>query len=169
MAISAYFPHLDAFWGRVAGQQIRNMGTIGGNIANGSPIGDMPPVLIALGADLVLRKSWEQRFIRLEDFFIAYGEQDRWEGDFVEAIRVPIPEPDSLHAVYKISKRRDEDISSVCAAFHLVLVDGVIKKARIAFGGMASNTETGNRGRTCPQGQALLTRGHDVGCRAAFS
>nr|WP_319515003.1 xanthine dehydrogenase small subunit [uncultured Cohaesibacter sp.] len=137
-AMSGYFPHLDAFWTRIAGPQIRNMGTIGGNIANGSPIGDMPPVLIALGADLVLRKSWEQRIIRLEDFFIDYGKQDRWEGDFVEAIRIPIPAPDSLHGVYKISKRRDEDISSVCAAFFLVITDGLITKARIAFGGMAA-------------------------------
>nr|WP_321461847.1 xanthine dehydrogenase small subunit [uncultured Cohaesibacter sp.] len=137
-AISGYFPHLDHFWGRIAGQQIRNVGTIGGNIANGSPIGDMPPVLIALGADLVLRKSWEQRIIRLEDFFIDYGKQDRWEGDFVEAIRIPIAPADSLNAVYKISKRRDEDISTVCVAFHMVIRDGRIARVRVAFGGMAA-------------------------------
>ena len=137
-AMNSSFPHLYSFWGRIAGQQIRNMGTIGGNIANGSPIGDMPPVLIALGADLILRKGWEQRIIRLEDFFIDYGKQDRWEGDFVEAIRIPIPGPGSLHGVYKISKRRDEDISSVCVAFFLAVEKGLIRKARVAFGGMAA-------------------------------
>ncbi|WP_119306318.1 xanthine dehydrogenase small subunit [Cohaesibacter haloalkalitolerans] len=154
-AISGYFPHLDAFWRRIAGQQIRNMGTIGGNIANGSPIGDMPPVLIALGADLVLRKSWEQRTIRLEDFFLDYGKQDRWEGDFVEAIRIPIPGPGSLHGVYKISKRRDEDISSVCVAFHLVVSGGKIVKARIAFGGMAATPKRASEAEAALKGQAF--------------
>ena len=95
-------------------------------------------MLIALGADLILRKGWEQRIIRLEDFFIDYGKQDRWEGDFVEAIRIPIPGPGSLHGVYKISKRRDEDISSVCVAFFLAVEKGLIRKARVAFGGMAA-------------------------------
>ena len=147
------FPHLDSYWSRIAGQQIRNMGTIGGNIANGSPIGDMPPVLIALGAKLIMRRGWEQRRIPLESFFIEYGKQDRQQGEFIERIRIPFPEPGSYHAAYKISKRKDEDISSVCAAFNLLVEDGVIEKARIAFGGMAAipkraeNAETSLKGK----------------------
>nr|WP_321444034.1 xanthine dehydrogenase small subunit [uncultured Cohaesibacter sp.] len=137
-AVAAHFPHLEAFWSRIAGPQIRNMGTIGGNIANGSPIGDLPPVFIALGAELVLRRGSEQRVLPLEDFFIDYGKQDRQTGDFVEAVRLPLPDASSLNAAYKISKRRDEDISTVCMGMHLRVVAGVIEEARIALGGMAA-------------------------------
>ncbi|PLW78813.1 xanthine dehydrogenase small subunit [Cohaesibacter celericrescens] len=136
-AVVEHFAHLKDFWNRIAGQQIRNMGTIGGNIANGSPIGDLPPVFIALGADVILRRGWEERRVPLEQFFIAYGKQNREQGDFVKAIRIPLMQDSSHHAAYKISKRRDEDISSVCVAFNLTVEDGVISKARIAFGGMA--------------------------------
>ena len=137
-AMLEQFPHLEDYWLRIAGQQIRNMGTIGGNIANGSPIGDMPPVLIALGAELVLRQGDQRRQMALEDFFLDYGKQDRREGDFVEAIHVPLSQRACVQAAYKISKRRDEDISSVAAAFNLTLDDGVISGARIAYGGMAA-------------------------------
>src|SRR5690606_38509133 len=71
--IESRFPQMQAFWSRIGGQQVRNMGTIGGNIANGSPIGDTPPALIALGAAITLRKGDERRFVPLEEFFIAYG------------------------------------------------------------------------------------------------
>ena len=103
----------------------------------------------------MLRKSWEQRIIRLEDFFLDYGKQDRWEGDFVEAIRIPVPGPGSLHGVYKISKRRDEDISSVCVAFHLVVRGGKIAKARIAFGGMAATPKRASEAEAALKGQAF--------------
>ncbi|SNY90066.1 xanthine dehydrogenase small subunit [Cohaesibacter sp. ES.047] len=136
-AIAEHFPHLNDFWLRIAGPQIRNMGTIGGNIANGSPIGDLPPVLIALGAELILRRGSNQRCLPLERFFIDYGQQDRAAGDFVEIIRIPTLDETSLCSAYKISKRRDEDISSVSAGFCLDVTDGVITRARIAFGGMA--------------------------------
>ena len=82
------FPHLEEYWSRIAGWQVRNAGTVGGNIANGSPIGDTPPVLIALGARVVLRKGAERRELALEDFFIDYGKQDRAPGEFVEASAV---------------------------------------------------------------------------------
>lgn len=112
-AISTHFPHLAPYWDRIAGWQVRNMGTVGGNIANGSPIGDTPPVLIALGAEITLRRGEARRVLPLETFFIDYGKQDRAAGEFVESIRVPLPVQGQIDAAYKISKRRDEDISSV--------------------------------------------------------
>ncbi len=136
--IEAHLPQLSGFWKRIGGEQVRNMGTLGGNIANGSPIGDTPPAFIALGAEITLRRGNERRVLPLEDFFIAYGKQDREPAEFLESIRVPLPGPDDLYAVHKISKRRDEDISSLCGAFRLTIRDGVIADARIAFGGMAA-------------------------------
>ena len=131
-------PALGRLIDRLGGQQVRNMGTIGGNIANGSPSGDTPPPLIALGAVLTLRSSSGSRAMPLETFFIEYGKQDRLPGEFVEKIEVPLPTNDSHFAIYKISKRRDEDISALCAAYHLTLgEDGAVQDVRIAFGGMA--------------------------------
>ncbi|MEL7211825.1 MAG: xanthine dehydrogenase small subunit [Pseudomonadota bacterium] len=132
------FPHLRDYWDRIAGWQIRNMGTIGGNIANGSPIGDTPPVLIALGAQVILRKGDARRTLPVEAFFIDYGKQDRAPGEFVEHIDIPLAQTGSLHAAYKISKRRDEDISAVAAGFNITVQDDTITDARIAFGGMAA-------------------------------
>ncbi len=124
---------------RIGGDQVRNMGTIGGNIANGSPIGDSPPPLIALGAQLTLRSAAGARRIPLEDYFIAYGKQDRKPGEFVESVFVPYPVADAKFAVYKISKRRDEDITAVLAAFYLVLDENEhVSDIRIALGGMAA-------------------------------
>ncbi|MEQ9248370.1 MAG: FAD binding domain-containing protein, partial [Nitratireductor sp.] len=123
---------------RIGGEQVRNMGTIGGNIANGSPIGDTPPPLIALGATLTLRRGSARRTIPLEDFFIDYGKQDRAPGEFVEAVHVPVPDAASRFAVWKISKRRDEDITAVLGAFDLRIADGRVEAARIAYGGMAA-------------------------------
>ena len=132
-------PALGPLFDRIGGEQVRNMGTIGGNIANGSPIGDTPPPLIALGATLTLRKGDERRTIPLEDFFIAYGKQDRQPGEFVEAVHVPVPAKGAHFAVYKITKRRDEDITSALGAFHLTLAeDGTVAAIRIAYGGMAA-------------------------------
>ncbi len=135
--ISRHFPQLEAFWHRIGGEQVRNMGTIGGNVANGSPIGDTPPVLIALGATLTLRRGDERRTLPLEEFFIEYGKQNREPGDFVEQIFLPFAGAKDLFATYKISKRRDEDISAVCGAFRVRLEDGLVQDAAIAFGGMA--------------------------------
>ena len=132
--IPAFGPLID----RIGGEQVRNMGTIGGNIANGSPIGDMPPPLIALGATLTLRKEGARRTIPLERFFLAYGRQDRQEGEFVETIEVPLPKPGAFFGVHKVTKRRDEDITAVLGAFHVEVHDGVVTSARIAYGGMAA-------------------------------
>jgi xanthine dehydrogenase small subunit len=137
--IAANFPQLGELWDRIAGEQIRNMGTIGGNIANGSPIGDTPPPFIALGAKLHLRKGEHRREIKLEDYFLAYGKQDRQRGEFVESVTVPLLPAGEKFATYKISKRRDEDISALCGAFRVFVNDaGTVGMARIAFGGMAA-------------------------------
>ncbi|MBY8917802.1 xanthine dehydrogenase small subunit [Nitratireductor sp. L1-7-SE] len=131
-------PQLGALIDRIGGEQVRNMGTIGGNIANGSPIGDTPPPLIALGTTLTLRKGSARRTIPLEDFFIDYGKQDRLPGEFVEAVHVQVPDAASRFAVWKISKRRDEDITAVLGAFDISIADGRVEAARIAYGGMAA-------------------------------
>ncbi|HTN62208.1 MAG TPA: xanthine dehydrogenase small subunit [Devosia sp.] len=137
--LTTYFPQLAELWDRIAGEQIRNMGTIGGNIANGSPIGDTPPPLIALGAKLHLRRGEHRREIKLEDYFLAYGKQDRQPGEFVESVTIPHLPTGEKFATYKISKRREEDISALCGAFRVFINDaGTVGMARIAFGGMAA-------------------------------
>ncbi len=120
---------------RYASVQVRNAATIGGNIANGSPIGDGPPALIALGATLHLRQGDARRDLPLEDFFLDYRKQDRRPGEFVEAVTIPASAP-ALRC-YKISKRFDQDISAVCGGFNVTVENGTVTAARIAFGGMA--------------------------------
>jgi xanthine dehydrogenase small subunit len=137
--LSKRIPALGPLFDRIGGEQVRNMGTIGGNVANGSPIGDTPPPLIALGAQLTLRKGKARRTIPLETFFIAYGKQDRQPGEFVEAVHVPVPAKGTKFAVYKVTKRRDEDITATLGAFYLTLAkDGTVADIRIAYGGMAA-------------------------------
>ncbi|MDX0750946.1 xanthine dehydrogenase small subunit [Sinorhizobium medicae] len=137
-AIVRHFPQLGELWDRIGGEQVRNMGTVGGNIANGSPIGDTPPALIALGASVTLRKGANRRTLPLEAFFLEYGKQDREPGEFVESVRIPFLDETHRFAVYKISKRFDEDISAVCGAFRVKLDgDGRVADVTIAFGGMA--------------------------------
>lgn len=150
--IAEHIPAALEYWLRIGGQQVRNMGTIGANIANGSPIGDTPPLLIALNARIVLRKGNERRELALEDFFIDYGKQDRQPGEFVEKVIIPI-QPGTKIAAYKISKRRDSDITAVAAGFCLTVENGTITQARVAFGGMASTP------KRAAQAEAALT-GH---------
>ena len=137
-SIAGQWPDFGEMLRRLGGRQVRNAGTIGGNIANGSPIGDTPPALIALGATLVLRKGKTQRRLPLENYFIDYGKQDRQPGEFVEAVEIPLDtDPDQLKC-YKISKRFDQDISAVCGCFSIRIDSGIVAEARIAFGGMAA-------------------------------
>jgi xanthine dehydrogenase small subunit len=133
--IAPHHPSYAAMIRRYGSLQVRNAATVGGNIANGSPIGDNPPALIALGATLHLRHGDTRRSMALESFFLDYGKQDRQPGEFVEAITIPKHAPN--FRVYKISKRFDQDISALCGAFNLTLDQGTITAARIAFGGMA--------------------------------
>jgi xanthine dehydrogenase small subunit len=134
-AVAERLPSFGELLRRYASEQVRNAATIGGNIANGSPIGDGPPALIALGATLHLRRGDEMRSMPLEDFFLEYRKQDRRPGEFVAGVSFPEFAP-SLRC-YKISKRFDQDISAVCGCFNVVVEGGVVTSARIAFGGMA--------------------------------
>ena len=134
--VSNHHPDFAEMIRRYGSTQVRNAATIGGNIANGSPIGDGPPALIALGATLHLRRGDVTRELPLEAYFVSYGRQDRTEGEFVEAVSIP-RQPDHLKC-YKISKRFDQDISAVCGCFNIGIEDGMVTSARIAFGGMAA-------------------------------
>ncbi|MCF6444137.1 xanthine dehydrogenase small subunit [Nereida sp. MMG025] len=153
--VTPFAPSFAEMLRRYGSVQVRNAATIGGNIANGSPIGDSPPALIAAGAQLVLRKGTIQRELLLEDFYIEYGKQDRAAGEFVEAIEVP---KDALARtqVYKISKRFDQDISAVCGAFDL-------EANRIAFGGMAGTP------KRAPKTEEALARGETDRAVAALA
>jgi xanthine dehydrogenase small subunit len=136
-ALAAIDPDLGELMRRFGGVQIRAAGTVGGNIANGSPIGDLAPALIALGAALELRQGERIRTLPLEDFFVAYRKQDRGPGEFVRRVVVRKPRPDEVFRCFKVSKRFDEDISAVMGAFHFRLDGRRIASARIAYGGMA--------------------------------
>jgi xanthine dehydrogenase small subunit len=142
-AIKPLHPDFAEMLRRYGSTQVRNAATVGGNIANGSPIGDSPPALIALGADLHLRKGNERRSIPLEAFFIEYGKQDRAPGEFVEAVSFP-RQPDRLKC-YKLSKRFDQDISALCGCFNVTVENGVVTTARIAFGGMAGTPKRADK------------------------
>ncbi len=134
-AVAETHPAFAELLRRFASEQVRQAATVGGNIANGSPIGDTPPALIAMGAVLHLRKGDTRREIPLEAFFLDYGKQDRAKGEFVEAVTIPASAPGL--ACYKLSKRFDQDISAVCGCFAIGVEGGKIANARIAFGGMA--------------------------------
>ncbi len=153
-ALAAVDPDLGELLRRIGSKQVRAAGTIGGNIANGSPIGDMPPALIALDAVLELASAEGSRDLALEDFFLAYGRQDRRAGEYVRAVRVPSLASNQHFRCYKISKRFDQDISAVMAAFRLTVDDMRIVEARVAFGGMAA---TPKRAKACEQALANLS------------
>ncbi len=133
--VAARHPSFGELIRRFASTQVRNAATIGGNIANGSPIGDSPPALIALGTQLHLRKGDTRRTIPLESFFLDYGKQDRAAGEFVEGITIP-KQADRLRC-YKLSKRFDQDISAVCGCLSITVEDGTVTDAKLAYGGMA--------------------------------
>lgn len=140
---------------RIGSKQVRESGTIGGNIANGSPIGDMPPLLIAMGAKITLQKATTTRTIKLEDYFIAYGKQDRQQGEFLTEITIPKLKPNEHFRAYKITKRFDQDISAVMAAFHFTLDGTKITAARIAFGGMAATPKRATKTEAALIGQDI--------------
>ena len=153
-ALAARWPALTEVWRRFASPPVRHAGTLGGNIANGSPIGDGAPVLIALDARIVLRRGPDTRTLALEDFYLDYMKNALAPGEFVERLVVP-PSPESTQLrAWKISKRFDSDISTVLMAAALRLdADGRIAAARLVFGGMAAitkraaQTEAALRGR----------------------
>jgi xanthine dehydrogenase small subunit len=154
-AICGHYPdELSEMWQRFASLPIRNAGTLGGNVANGSPIGDSMPWLIALGAHIVLYSSAGERTMPLDDFYLGYQKKDLRAGEFVKAVRVPLPQPDLKFRTYKLAKRFDQDISAVCAAFAFRLDGKTIRDARIAFGGMAATPKRAVATEAALNGQA---------------
>jgi xanthine dehydrogenase small subunit len=137
-ALVREYPQLDELARRFASPPVRNSGTLGGNVANGSPIGDSMPVLIALGTEITLRCGTHTRRLPLEAFYLDYQKKDLRPAEFLVSLHVPRAAPGHLLASYKLSKRFDQDISAVCAAFQLRREAGVIREARIAYGGMAA-------------------------------
>jgi xanthine dehydrogenase small subunit len=154
-ALAKHYPQeLSELWQRFASLPIRNAGTLGGNVANGSPIGDSAPWLIALGAQIVLQGKDGQRSMPLEAFYLDYQKKDLRPEEVVTAVRVPLPQANQQgerrFRTYKLAKRFDQDISAVCAAFCISLDGNVIREARIAFGGMAATS------RRAPRAEAAL-------------
>jgi xanthine dehydrogenase small subunit len=136
--LAKQYPELNEMWQRFASLPIRNAGTLGGNIANGSPIGDSMPGLIALGARVVVRGGEIEREMALEDLYIAYQKKDMAAHEFVVRVRVPVRAANQHFRTYKLSKRFDSDISAVCAAFCFIADGDTLHEPRIAFGGMAA-------------------------------
>jgi xanthine dehydrogenase small subunit len=137
-AIVREWPQLKELFLRFGSPPVRNSGTLCGNLANGSPIGDSMPALIVLGAQIELRRGAYTRRLPLEQFYLGYQRKDLQPGEFLTSVSVPVHSGDWLMASYKVSKRFDQDISAVCGAFALRIDAGQVADARIAFGGMAA-------------------------------
>lgn len=142
------YPDLHELIERLGSRQIRNQGTLGGNVGNASPIGDMPPVLIALGAQLVLRSAAGSRTIPVEEYYVSYKVTTQRSGEFIESIIVPRAPRGYTFRAYKISKRLEDDISAVLGVFHIKIEEGTVADVSIAFGGMA---EIPRRASACEQ------------------
>ena len=136
--LASLHPDLGLLMSRFGSMQVRVSGTVGGNIANGSPIGDLAPALIALGGKVELRQGDVSRELPLEAFFLGYGKQDRRPSEYVRALHIPRLQPHQTYRAYKVSKRFDEDISAVMGAFRFDLDGRRVARARVAFGGMAA-------------------------------
>ncbi len=152
-AIVKHYPMLAELGNRFASPPIRNAGTLCGNLANGSPIGDSMPVLIALGASVELRCGDRTRTLPLEKLYLGYQKKDLAAGEFLTAVRIPLPQPGCTVASYKIAKRYDQDISAVCGGYALTISDGMVTAARIAYGGMAAIPQRAARTETALIGQ----------------
>jgi len=165
-ALGRLHPDLGELFRRFASIQIRNAGTVGGNIANASPIGDLAPALIALGATLRLRRGAARRELPLEAFFLAYGKQDRAPGEFVEALQVPRVGEATRFACYKISRRFDQDISAVMGAFAVTLQDNRVVRARVAYGGIAATSKRAEKTEATLTGQPFEATTIERACSA---
>jgi xanthine dehydrogenase small subunit len=138
-------PVLQEFWPsfatlvrRFGSTQIRAMGTMAGNLANASPIGDGAPCLIALGAEITLANTGGERTLPLDTFFLGYRKSELAADEIIKSVSVAKPHLNQQFRTYKISKRYDQDISTVCGAFNLETNGPEITTARIAYGGMAA-------------------------------
>ena len=147
-------PSLADVWLRFASPPIRHAGTMGGNVANGSPIGDSPPVLMALDAQIELRQGERVRRMPLTDFYLDYMKNQLEPGEFVQAVAVPLSVASRRVRAYKISKRFDCDISALCGAFSIELdAAGKVKEVRLAFGGMAATVKRAAKAEAALVGQ----------------
>ena len=154
--LAALDPDIGELLRRLGSRQVRARGTVGGNVANGSPIGDTPPLLIALGATVEMRKGKRIRTLPIEEFFIDYGKQAREPGELLTAILVPKLDETHIFRSFKVAKRFDQDISSVMGAFRFTVdEDGNISEARLAFGGMAGIPKRAKGAEAALQGAAL--------------
>lgn len=153
-ALAQRLPSLTEVWLRFASPPIRNAGTMGGNIANGSPIGDSAPVLMALDAQLVVRKGARIRRVPLAEFYLGYMKNQLQAGEFVQAMAVPLAAMQRQVRAYKISKRFDCDISALCAGLAIELDGDKVKQVRLAFGGMASTVKRAAAAEAALTGQA---------------
>jgi xanthine dehydrogenase small subunit len=166
-ALVAHYPaELAEMRQRFASLPIRNAGTLGGNVANGSPIGDSMPWLIVLGSEIVLAGLDGQRVLPLEDFYLGYQQKDLRAGEIVAAVRVPLPAAGRVFRTYKLAKRFDQDISAVCAAFCLTLAGDTIADARIAFGGMAATPKRAVLAEQALRGQQCNEDNLEIACAA---
>jgi len=154
-ALERLHPDIGEILRRLGGAQVRACGTLAGNIANGSPIGDSMPFLLALGGSVTLQQGAAQRTVALENFYTGYRKSVLRSGEFIRSIRVPKLAQGARFAAYKISKRFDQDISAVCAAFHVVSGE-----ARFAFGGMAATPAR------APRAEAMFSKDVEAACAA---
>jgi xanthine dehydrogenase small subunit len=155
-ALASHWPSLRDVWLRFASLPIRQAGTMGGNVANGSPIGDAAPVLMALDAAIVLQRGDVVRSLPLAAFYVDYMKNQLQPGEFVRALRVPLPDPQAPATAvraYKISKRFDCDISAVCAGLALQLDGDTVRAARFAYGGMAATVRRAVQAEAAVVGQ----------------
>lgn len=150
--IQTDWPSFAALIRRLGSWQIRNLASMGGNVANASPIGDSPPALLALGAEAIIRSASGERTLPLDDFFVAYRRTALRPGEYLRALRIPRPLPFDFFRSYKVSKRFEQDISAVCGAILLRFDDaGRVADARLAYGGMAATP------KRAPGAEAALT------------
>jgi xanthine dehydrogenase small subunit len=165
-AIVEEYPGLDELFRRFASPPIRNAGTLGGNIANGSPIGDSMPALMVLGAALVLRKGEDEREIDLDAFYHDYQVNDLQEGEFVARIRVPLARKGVIVGSHKWSKRFDQDISAACSAYRLELAGNEVRDFRMACGGLAPTVKRALRCEAAIKGQPWSAATIEAACDA---
>ena len=164
--IVEHYPGLDELFRRFASPPIRNAGTLGGNIANGSPIGDTMPALMVLGASLVLRCGEATRELPLDEFYHDYQVNDLAPGEFLAVVRIPLAEPKAIVGSQKWSKRFDQDISAVCTAYRLVLEGDKVSSFRMACGGLAAVIKRAEHCEAALEGQPWNEKSIEKACRA---
>lgn len=166
VAIVQQYPGLDELFRRFASPPIRNAGTLGGNVANGSPIGDSMPALMVLGASLALRCGDKERQLKLDDFYHDYQVNDLQAGEFVARIRIPLARDGVRVASHKWSKRFDQDISAVCTAYSLELDGNTVSEFRMACGGLAATIRHAEKCEQVVNGAAWTEETIDKACAA---